>query len=229
MKKVSLILSIVLLGGMLFTSCGNPSDEVTIGEQVWMTKNLNVDKFQNGDPIPEAKTAEEWAKAGVNKQPAWCYYNNDPANGEKYGKLYNFFAVSDPRGLAPEGWDVPSEEEWTTLFNYLGGKDVAGGKMKSIPKQYEGGLIEDSPDWESPNTDASNESGFLGLPGGGRTDSGEFGDFGRDGIYWGMSRPGDGLKLFLSSYDFALRYDKGSVSEYGLFWEMGLSVRCIKN
>lgn len=90
---------------------------VTIGNQVWMTKNLNVDKFRNGDPIPEAKTDEEWIKAGENKQPAWCYYENDPANGEKYGKVFNWYAVNDPRGLAPEGWHDPTEEELQDLFN----------------------------------------------------------------------------------------------------------------
>lgn len=73
-------------------------EEVKIGDQIWMTRNLNVDKFCNGDPIPETKTNEEWIKAGENGKPAWCYYDNDPANGEKYGKLYNWYAVNDPRG-----------------------------------------------------------------------------------------------------------------------------------
>jgi hypothetical protein len=94
-------------------------------------ENLDVDKFRNGDPIPEAKTDEEWYQATNNKEPVWCYYNNDPANGEKYGKLYNWFAVNDPRGLAPTGYHVPSDAEWTTLTNYLGGESVAGTKMKS--------------------------------------------------------------------------------------------------
>jgi uncharacterized protein (TIGR02145 family) len=85
MKKLSAIL--VLFFGLVGFSA---SQTVTIGNQVWTTKNLNVDKFRNGDPILEVKTDEEWLKAGENKQPAWCYYNNDPANGEKYGKLYNW-------------------------------------------------------------------------------------------------------------------------------------------
>ena len=93
---------------------------VTIGTQVWMTKNLDVAKFRNGDPIPEAKTDEEWEKAGENKQPAWCNYDNNPANGTKYGKLYNWHAVNDPRGLAPEGYHVPTDAEWTILENFLG-------------------------------------------------------------------------------------------------------------
>jgi len=97
------------------------------------TKNLNVSTFRNGDPIPQAKTVEEWKKAGENQQPAWCYYDNDPADGEKYGKLYNWYAVDDTRGLAPKGWHVPSNAEWTILTDYLGGMNVVGigTKMKS--------------------------------------------------------------------------------------------------
>ena len=109
----------------------NPIKIVTIGTQVWMTKNLDVAAFRNGDLIPEAKTDDEWNKAGANKQPAWCYYNNDPANGVKYGKLYNWYAVNDPRGLAPEGYHIPSDKDWEVFSDYLGGDDVAGKKIKS--------------------------------------------------------------------------------------------------
>lgn len=77
-------------------------EEVKIGDQIWMTQNLDVDKFRNGDPIPEVTKAEECNKTDDEGKPAWCYYNNDPANGKKYGKLYNWHAVNDPRGLAPE-------------------------------------------------------------------------------------------------------------------------------
>lgn len=89
---------------------------VTIGSQVWMTKNLNVDKFRNGDPIPQAKSEEEWKVAIENKQPAWCYYDNNPANGVKWGKLYNWFAVNDSRSLAPKDYHIPTDSEWTTLI-----------------------------------------------------------------------------------------------------------------
>ena len=106
------------------------SQTVTIGTQVWMTENLNVDKFRNGDVIPHAKTVEEWLTAGDNQQPAWCYYKNDSANSAKYGKLYNWYAVNDSRGLAPQGWHVASDAEWTKLTDYLGGAGVAGKKMK---------------------------------------------------------------------------------------------------
>ena len=105
--------------------------EIKIGQQVWMVENLNVDKFRNGEIIPEAKTDAEWKKAAENKQAAWCYYNNDSSNGTKYGKLYNWYAVNDPRGLAPKGWHIPSDKEWTDLTDYLGGIGRAGARRQN--------------------------------------------------------------------------------------------------
>jgi uncharacterized protein (TIGR02145 family) len=102
---------------------------VKIGSQIWMTENLNISTFRNGDKIFEAKTLAEWQEANDNKQPAWCYYNNDPANGVKYGKLYNWYAVNDKRGLAPEGWRVPTDRDWEILETALGGYFEAGNKM----------------------------------------------------------------------------------------------------
>jgi uncharacterized protein (TIGR02145 family) len=130
---------------------------VTIGSQVWMTKNLDVATFRNGDSIPHAKTDEEWEKAGENKQPAWCYYNNDPANGAKYGKLYNWYAVTDSRGLAPVGYHIPTSAEWTKLTDFLGGEGVAGTKMKSKSGWN---------DYRGKSGNGTNSSGFNGLPGG---------------------------------------------------------------
>ena len=107
-----------------------PYKTVTIGTQIWMKENLNVSTFRNGDPIPEAKTAEEWQAAGEAKQPAWCYYDNDSKNGVKYGKLYNWYAVNDSRGLAPVGWHVPDNDEWEVLEGIAGGFWVAGESLK---------------------------------------------------------------------------------------------------
>ena len=105
---------------------------VTIGTQVWTTKNLDVSTFRNGEIIPEAKTNIEWEAAGKNRQAAWCYYNNDSTNGTKYGKLYNLYAVWDIRGLAPNGYHVPTSEEWEVLEKSI--DEVLGGdKMKSAP------------------------------------------------------------------------------------------------
>jgi uncharacterized protein (TIGR02145 family) len=113
-----------------------------IGSQTWMAENLNVDRFRNGDIIPEAKTVEEWTTALRNKQPVWSYNSYDSINGKKYGKLYNWYAVNDSRGIAPEGWHVPSESEFVNLINELGGGDKAAyedryhkvaDKLKSEP------------------------------------------------------------------------------------------------
>lgn len=101
--------------------------EIKIGKQIWMIENLNVDRFCNGDAIPEAKSNEEWALAGINKQPAWCFFNNDPkTTGENTGKLYNWHAIIDPRGLAPKGWRVPKITDWFSLLDSMSRKDKYG-------------------------------------------------------------------------------------------------------
>lgn len=185
-------------------------DEVKIGEQIWTTKNLDVDKFRNGDRIPEAKTEEQWTKAWQNKKPAWCYYDNDPSNGIKYGKLYNWYAVKDPRNLAPAGYHIPSIEEWDILSNFLGGERVAGKKMKSTSG------------WND-NQKASNESRFTGLPGGVCASNGRFFNMGEWGKWWSSTEgrlSGEGKSLFYDGVDLLAgpgREDKG------------LSVRCIKD
>ena len=112
---------------------GNNYATIIIGTQEWMASNLDVATFRNGDLIFEAKSDEEWEKARENKEPAWCYYENDPANGSKYGKLYNWYAVIDSRGLAPVGYKIPSDAELTKLTDFLGGNGVAGTKIKSKP------------------------------------------------------------------------------------------------
>ena len=163
------------------------------------------------NPSPYAKTAKEWDKAGENGQPAGCYYDNDPSNGEKYGKLYNWYAVNDPRGLAPEGWKIPSDEDWTTLTDFLGGEDVAGTKMKSISG------------WED-NGNGTNESGFSVLPGGYRNDNGSFYYIGKNGYWWSSTE--------LSADDAWFRgliYVSGSVSSHGNYKDKGFSVRCLRD
>ena len=119
-KQISktIVTGIVLLFCLRLTSYGQIKDTVRIENQVWMQFNLNVSTFRNGDPIPEMKTQEEWQKACLEQKPAWCYYNNDENNGKKYGKMYNWYAVIDKRGLAPVGWHIPSEEEWWKVRGY---------------------------------------------------------------------------------------------------------------
>ena len=190
--------------------------EVKIGNQTWKVKNLDVDKFSNGDPIPEAKTDEEWKKAVENKQPAWCYYKNDPANGEKYGKLYNWYAVDDPRGIAPLGWHVPTGEEWQDLHFFLKGssgddKDgITGGKLKSTS------------DWKQ-NLYVNNSTNFSALPGGARASDGYFSSQGYHG-YWWCSTEKD-AEIALSQH---IAYYPNDLEKKELNKAYGISVRCLK-
>ena len=190
-----------------------PSDAatVTVGPQEWISKNLNVSTFANGDAIPEAKTAKEWKRAGEEKKPGWCYYNNDPANGRIYGKLYNWYAVNDPRGLAPKGWHIPSDAEWTALTDYLGGQNVAGLSMKSARGRLENG-------------NGNDHSGIAGLPGGGRGGNGSFYFIGKYGYWWSSS--GSSAD---NAWGRAVGYGAGSVGRDGSNEEDGFSVRCLRD
>lgn len=152
----------------LTTSAGSGSS-ITIGHQVWTTRNLDVSTFRNRDSIPHAATLEAWVKAGEEGTPAWCYYDNDPANGKIYGKLYNWYAVTDKRGLAPAGWHVPASGEWNEMVSRLGG---------SASPQF--------PD----------NSGFNSLPGGRRFNNGPFSDINRAAFFWTTSEQSVGITLY---------------------------------
>lgn len=182
--------------------------KVKIGSQTWMTENLDVSKFRNGENIPKAESIEEWNKAGKSKQPAWCYYENDIKNGAKFGKMYNYYALTDPRGLAPEGWRIPSASDWKKLENKLG--KAPGLKMKSTNE------------WEA-DGNGTNESQFSGYPGGYRGNDGKFYFKGQNGYWWILSEP-KSKGLFCcnlnSKYDFLIRLTAEK--------ENGFSVRCIK-
>jgi uncharacterized protein (TIGR02145 family) len=151
------------------------ANDVTIGTQVWTGCNLNVDTYLNGDPIPQITDPNLWKSA---RQGAWCYYNNDPVNGPIYGKLYNWYAVNDPRGLAPVGYHIPTDTEWNTLINFLGDFTIAGEKLK------ETGLCH----WNSPNEFSNNQSLFTALPAGVRSSDpigdGSFGGIGEYAFFW---------------------------------------------
>jgi uncharacterized protein (TIGR02145 family) len=183
--------------------------EVRIGNQIWMTRNLNVSKYRNGDPIPQVTDPTQWANLTTG---AWCYYNNGAVNGAIYGKLYNWYAVNDPRGLAPVGWHVPSDAEWTVLITFLGGGSAAGGKMKAIAG------------WNAPNNNATNSSGFTALPGGDHSGFGPFDGIGDSTSWWSSSayNATNTWVRFVSSNDaLALRYNLPN--------DFGVSVRCIKD
>ncbi len=230
MKKIA----ILLLGLVLIYSCSTSTDENSIeinidGPNVtdvdgntyqsvtncgltFTKQNLNVSKYSDGTPIPEVTDATQWANLTTG---AWCYYNNTTANGTIYGKLYNWYAVvgihdTDPstpnKILAPTGWHVPTDAEWTQLTDCLGGETVAGGKMKST-----------STLWQSPNTAANKKSGFSGLPAGYRLIYGSFFNIGSFGGWWSSSQ-GTGRSL---------NYSSGFAFTNFNFANGGFSVRCI--
>lgn len=183
---------------------------VVIGDQTWTVYNLDVTTYRNGDPIPEVTDPTVWE---VLTSGAWCWYNNDPSTG---CKLYNWFAINDPRGLAPWGWRLPTGAEWTTLSSFLGGDSVSGGKLKEIG----------TTNWIAPNTGATNQSGFFALPCGQRDDIGTFSLLGEQGVFW--TTDGDpiiniALKTKLTYDSAALSFDATTPKSYGL------SVRLIRN
>ena len=153
---------------------GKKYSTAKFGSQVWMLENLNVSKFRNGDIIKQVKSTEEWEQATKNGEPVWCYYENravqsDPVNGSIYGKLYNWHAIKDSRGLSPKGWHVPSFDEWTILFNFVGGIENSAYKLKSKDSW------EPFKDWDldlnksytiKAYTGGINYLGFNALPGG---------------------------------------------------------------
>jgi uncharacterized protein (TIGR02145 family) len=188
---------------------GNVYTAVSIGTQVWMKENLKVSKYRNGDPIPTNLTNAEWYASTTSG--ACAVYNNDAANNTTYGKLYNWYAVVDSRNLCPTGWHVPTDAEWTTLENYLGGTSVAGGKLKSTSSL-----------WASPNTGATNESGFSGLPGGNRSGTGTYLNIGNYGYWWSST---GGAVVWCRD----LRYSSGTSTRNNLEERRGLSVRCLRD
>jgi uncharacterized protein (TIGR02145 family) len=196
------------------TVTGGPRPFIMIGTQAWSTKNLSVNTYRNGDVIPEVTDETQWANLTTG---AWCYnnYNNNGTdNGKIYGKMYNWYAVNDPRGLAPVGYHIPSNAEWTTLINYLG--TDAGGKMKEVGTSH----------WITPNTGATNSSGFTGLPGGYRYLSGTF-RFSNPiyyGNWWSATIDDGGNASF-----FQLYYNSTNINLSYRPREDGIYVRLIKD
>jgi uncharacterized protein (TIGR02145 family) len=199
-----------------------PMPNVTIGTQIWSTRNLDVTTYRDGTPIPQVTDPTQWQNLTTG---AWCYYNNDPANGAIYGKLYNWYAVAGIHDnnpatpnkiLAPIGWHVPTDTEWTTLTTFLGGDSVAGGKMKSTGTSL----------WESPNTGATNESGFSALPGGFRNFDGAYNNINVMSFLWSSSElVSDNSN---ANVVFLLNGMSDAVSN-NANKKFALSIRCIKN
>lgn len=210
---VLLIVAVNLLGsGLSYSQVtdkdGNTYKTIKIGNQEWMAENLNVEHYSNGEEIPQVQDKEEWDNLTTG---AWCYYENNSENGTTYGKIYNWYAVNDPRGLAPEGWHVATDEDWTKLTDFLGGAMTAGHKLKNTS-----GWLEDYA--------GDNSSGFTAIPGGYRTHDGYFGNIGKNAVFWTATEFSADLAWF--------RNVIGKIKDvyrptYGK--DFGLSVRCIKD
>ncbi|MBK9109202.1 MAG: fibrobacter succinogenes major paralogous domain-containing protein [Saprospiraceae bacterium] len=210
-KIIFLNLSTIFMSATIVTTCGCNLPMKLPMENKCDGKNLNVEKFRNGDPIPEAKSEGEWRTYLQAGEAAWCYWDNLWINGVKYGKLYNWYAVNDPRGLAPNGWHIPSDDEWTILTDYLGGEVIAGFKMKSKSGWYDGCII------------STNSSGFSGLPGGFRYYD-QFHYIGKYGYWWSST----GYSTNRVWYRFLNCVD-GTIGRYDDGEEIGMSVRCLKD
>jgi uncharacterized protein (TIGR02145 family) len=187
---------------------------VTIGKQTWMAENLNVAVFRNGDTIPEIQDAEAWIAAKENQQPAWCYYDNDPENGKEYGKLYNWYAVNDPRGLAPEGWHVASEEEWETM----------NASLYTDKKVNVNDALKSDSGWKK-EKNGTNSTGFNALPAGCRKICGSFDSLGENTKWWTSTKSEGYGSRGRGPGDKRLKYMYG----YQSAQFEGLSVRCVKD
>jgi uncharacterized protein (TIGR02145 family) len=210
--------------GTLTDADGNQYSTIQIGAQVWMAENLKTTKYNDGTPIRNVTDDNQWANLDTGDTGAWSYYDNDTANDALYGKLYNWYAVGTKK-LCPKGWHIPDNEDWDALATHLGGNfvrrgtddyigwyEVAGGKMKATER------------WKRPNTGATNESGFTGLPGGMRYSGGTFSGIDSSGYWWSATEDST-----TNAWERDLLYDFGDVGRDSYVKTVGLSCRCIKD
>jgi len=218
----------------VISNCGTVTDyddniyqTITIGTQCWMAENLKVTHYPNGDAIPLVADSTAWDNlAGDNTSDAYSYYNNSSANATTYGALYTYAAAigdnwvrdnNNGQGVCPDGWHLPTDAEWTTLTDYLGGTSVAGGKMKEIGTTH----------WNSPNAEADNSSGFSALPSGFRDLNSTFYVLGDDGYWWSATEYSSDSSN--SSYYRTMNYNRAEVTRCDFFKSIGFSVRCVRD
>ncbi len=189
-------------------------ENVKIGSQVWTSENLNVEQFRNMDSIQEAKNIDEWKQALNEGKPAWCYYEFNEASGLVYGKFYNWYAVNDPRGLAPKGWHIPEYQEWESLFNTVG-LNLAWDKMV------------DATGWMKGMSKTSNETGFSVL-GGGLCGESSFGGIGMETAFWCASKDTSSIQnnSNLLTIHFGISWAPGIGKVFGEE-KGGMYVRCV--
>lgn len=199
---------------------GNFYKTIQIGTQVWMAENLRTTKYNNGTPIPNVMDSVKWGKLNTG---AWCYYNNDAANNNLYGKLYNWYAVINSNQLCPKGWHVPSDAEWTILMKYLDPtadetlccNNKAGEKMKTTGEQY----------WKMSNKKVTNSSGFSGMPGGARNlDANSFNYLGQTGYWWSTTETN--IKTIYGRFLYFLN---NALTKYSGEKTDGFCVRCLQD
>lgn len=210
--KTTAIFNSSITYGTMTDQDGNVYKTVTIGTQTWMAENLRTTKYNDGTAIPNVTGDGEWENLSTG---AYCNYNNTTNTDTvaTYGRLYNWYAVNTGK-LAPKGWHVPTDAEWTELTDYLGGTSDAGGKLKETGTTH----------WNSPNTGATNETGFTALPGGYRGDNGTFYYVGGGGNWWSATESGtDGAWYRGVGYDVS-NVGRGSDNK-----ELGFSVRCLRD
>jgi len=223
LKKLFYLLILVFLFGnckketttvaavVVYDVDGNTYSTVTIGTQTWLTTNLKTTKYRDGIPLSPTTDNTAWTKLDIG---GYSWYNNDVSNKSIYGGLYNWTAVSTG-SLCPAGYHVPTDADWTVLSAYLGGDAVAGGKLKETGTAH----------WLSPNTGATNETGFIGLPGGSRSGTtGTFSDFGVGGTWWSSTGIDSNSSWFRS-----LNKDVAGIGRASGVIGAAYSVRCIKN
>lgn len=204
-------------GGGAIDADGHSYLTVVLGNgQEWMAENLRSATYCNGDPIPHIVDDNEWANLmNLEMDPdAWAHFINDIQYEIPYGKLYNWYAVDDPRNICPCGWHVPTDDEWAALTIYLGGDSLAGGKLKSTGTEY----------WQFPNVNATNEVGFSALPGGTRFFGGYYDPIGSIGHWWTFTET--------DTFGARSRYIRSTLEKVGTYdtdKRDGFSVRCLKD
>jgi len=190
---------------------GNVYKTVKIGDQWWMAENLKVIRYRNGEPISHVSDSTVWSNLSNG---AYCEYDNNSANVSTYGRLYNWYSVNDSRSIAPAGWHVPTDVEWRTLVSFLGGISMAGSKLKEAGTSH----------WFSPNTGATNESGFTALPSGYRGPYGEFGSMGYYCSFWSSTDYDSS-----GAFNRYLSYNNSGLNASGSGKPSGYIVRCVKD
>jgi uncharacterized protein (TIGR02145 family) len=192
---------------------GNIYNIVTIGTQIWLKENLKTTKYNDGTVIPNVTDITAWS---ANTTGAYCDYSNIPANSNTYGRLYNWYVVgsTNPKNVCPTGWHVSTDAEWTALATYLGGGSIAGGKLKEAGTTH----------WATPNTGATNETGFTALPGGYRSQSGSFGLSGTYSFWWSATEGGTTFAFYRYMFNTSGSLGSGDNDKHGGFY-----VRCLKN